>query len=114
MQWWGAEELSRGREAGGPSSGIVRIRSMTPVSKWIHARLEAPGKHLFSWGRRPAANGMSRPMTQKERGLLHQKPLREGPTSAGFQVLFEVLSAARIHEFDRHDQRPWSMRGRGA
>jgi hypothetical protein len=76
VQWWGAEELSRGGEAGGPSSGIVRIRSMTPVSKWIHARRRAPEKHRFSCGHRPAANGSpgriyvraeANPMTQKER-----------------------------------------------
>ena len=37
-QWWGAEELSSRAGLGGPSRGLLRIRSTTLVSKWIHAQ----------------------------------------------------------------------------
>ena len=37
-QWWGAEELSSRAGLAVPSRGLLRIRSTTLVSKWIHAQ----------------------------------------------------------------------------
>ena len=42
-QWWGAEELSSRAGLGGPSRALLRIRSTTLVSKWIHPQ-RAPAK----------------------------------------------------------------------